>query len=216
VPRISAARAAAQRERIVDAALACFARQGFHAATMQDIVAESGLSPGAIYGYFKGKTEIVSAIAAARHAMERQRMDEALSASDIDASLQRLVEGFILQLREPLEQQWRRLAVQLWAESLSNPELRREALAGVAQAIDLLSVLIARAQAQRRWPADLDPAAAARVLIATLQGLSLQLAWDDRIDVAAVAAALRILIDPPRPAAAPPSPSGEDPLQAEP
>jgi AcrR family transcriptional regulator len=52
--RITAARASAQRERILDAALTCFAREGFHAATMQDIVAESGLSPGAIYGYFKG------------------------------------------------------------------------------------------------------------------------------------------------------------------
>jgi len=59
VPRISAARANAQRERILDAALTCFAREGFHAATMQDIVTESGLSPGAIYGYFKGKTEVV-------------------------------------------------------------------------------------------------------------------------------------------------------------
>ena len=64
MPRISAARANEQRGRILDAALTCFAREGFHAATVQDIVEESGLSPGAIYGYFKGKTEIAMAIAA--------------------------------------------------------------------------------------------------------------------------------------------------------
>ena len=63
MPRISAARANEQRGRILDAALTCFAREGFHAATVQDIVEESGLSPGAIYGYFKGKTEIATAIA---------------------------------------------------------------------------------------------------------------------------------------------------------
>jgi TetR/AcrR family transcriptional regulator, transcriptional repressor of aconitase len=197
VPRITTERARAQRERILDAALTCFAREGFHAATMQDIVAESGLSPGAIYGYFKGKTDVVTAIASARHAMERQRMEHALSATDVETSLVRLVEGFVLGLRDPQEKRWRRLAVQLWAESLSNPQLRREALGGVTQAIEVLSPMIGKAQREGRWPDHLDPQSAARVMIAILQGISLQLAWEDTIDIASFAAALRIMIDPP-------------------
>jgi len=197
MPRISAARASAQRERILDAALTCFAREGFHAATMQDIVAESGLSPGAIYGYFKGKTEVVMAIATERHAMERQRMQQALAAVDLDTSLVRLVEGFVLGLRDPLEKRWRRLAVQLWAESLSNPRLKREALAGVSQAVEILSPMIRNAQREGRWPRHLDPKSAARVMVAVLQGVSLQLAWDDTVDIAGFASALRIMIDPP-------------------
>jgi len=197
VPRISAARASAQRERILDAALTCFAREGFHAATMQDIVAESGLSPGAIYGYFKGKTEVVMAIASERHAMERKRMQDALAAADLDTSLVRLVEVFVLGLRDPQEKTWRRLAVQLWAESLSNPRLKREALAGVTQAVEILSPMIRKAQRDGRWPRHLDPESAARVMVAVLQGVSLQLAWDDTIDIAGFASALRIMIDPP-------------------
>lgn len=197
MPRLTPARATAQRERILDAALTCFAREGFHAATMQDIVAESGLSPGAIYGYFKGKTEMVMAIASERHAMERRRMENALAAPDIDTCVRRLVEDFVLGLRDPVEQRWRRLAVQLWAESLSNPRLRREALAGVTQAIDALSPLVGKAQAEGRWPAHLDPRSAARVMISILQGISLQLAWDSSIDMASFASALRIMIDPP-------------------
>jgi TetR/AcrR family transcriptional regulator, transcriptional repressor of aconitase len=196
VPRITAARASAQRERILDAALTCFAREGFHAATMQDIVTESGLSPGAIYGYFKGKTDVVTAIASERHAMERRRMEHALAAGDIETSLVRLVEGFVLGLRDLQERKWRRLAVQLWAESLSNVRLKREALGGVTQAIELLSPMIGKAQREGRWPAHLDPVSAARVLIAILQGISLQLAWDDTIDIARFAYALRIMIDP--------------------
>ena len=196
MPRISAARASAQRERILDAALTCFAREGFHAATMQDIVAESGLSPGAIYGYFKGKTEVVMAIASERHAMERQRMQQALAAADLDTSLVRLVEGFVLGLRDPLEKRWRRLAVQLWAESLSNPRLKREALAGVGQTVEILSPMIRKAQREGRWPRHLDPESAARVMVAVLQGISLQLAWDDTIDIPSFASALRIMIDP--------------------
>jgi len=164
---------------------------------MQDIVAASGLSPGAIYGYFKGKTEVVTAIASERHAMERRRIEHALAADDLDTSLARLVEGFVLGLRDLQERKWRRLAVQLWAESLSNPRLKREALGGVTQAIELLSPVIDKAQREGRWPAHLDPSSAARVLIAILQGVSLQLAWDDNIDIARFASTLRIMIDPP-------------------
>lgn len=197
MPKLTAARARAQRERILDAALGCFARQGFQAATMQDIVGASGLSPGAIYGYFAGKTEMVMAIASQRHQMERRRMEYALASPSLEASLQRLLEGFVLELRDPKEKLWRRLAVQLWAESLSNPTLKREALFGVKQAIEALSRLIRKAQKEGRWPRNLNPASAARVMIAILQGISLQLAWDDKIDIASFAAALQIMIEPP-------------------
>ena len=61
----------------------------------------------------------------------------------------------------------------------------------------MLSPMIAKAQREGRWPGHLDPESAARVMIAVLQGVSLQLAWDDAIDIARFAAALRILIDPP-------------------
>jgi AcrR family transcriptional regulator len=197
MPKLTPARAKAQRERILDAALGCFARQGFQAATMQDIVGASGLSPGAIYGYFAGKTEMVMAIASERHQMERRRMEYALASSSLEASLQRLLEGFVLELRDPKEKLWRRLAVQLWAESLSNPTLKREALFGVKQAIQALSRLIRKAQKEGRWPRNLNPASAARVMIAILQGISLQLAWDDKIDIASFAVALQIMIEPP-------------------
>jgi hypothetical protein len=103
----------------------------------------------------------------------------------------------VLGSRDPQEKKWRRLAVQLWAESLSNPRLKREALGGVTQAIDVLAPMICNAQREDRWPADLDPESAARVLIAILQRISLQLAWDDNIDIVNFASGLRVMIDPP-------------------
>jgi TetR/AcrR family transcriptional regulator, transcriptional repressor of aconitase len=196
MPKLTPARAEKQRERILDAALDCFARQGFHAATMADIVTASGLSPGAIYGYFEGKTEMVLAIATRRHQMERARMAFALKGADLDTMLQRLIEQFVLGLHDPKELLWRRLAVQLWAESLSNPALKREAVFGVEQAIKALSGMIRKAQRQQRWPSGLHPASAARVLISILQGLSLQLAWEDSIDISKFAAALQIMLQP--------------------
>lgn len=47
-----------RRAQIIEAALACFGRKGYHNTTMDDIVAESGLSKGSLYWYFKSKDEL--------------------------------------------------------------------------------------------------------------------------------------------------------------
>lgn len=46
------------REQILQAALACFANKGYHKTTMDDIVAESGLSKGSLYWHFKSKHDL--------------------------------------------------------------------------------------------------------------------------------------------------------------
>jgi AcrR family transcriptional regulator len=51
-------RAEERRQQIMEAALACFARKGYHKTTMDDIVAESGLSKGTLYWYFKNKDDL--------------------------------------------------------------------------------------------------------------------------------------------------------------
>ncbi len=52
-----------RRRQILDAAIVCFARTGFHQTSMHDISAEAGISVGLIYRYFKNKDEVISAIA---------------------------------------------------------------------------------------------------------------------------------------------------------
>ncbi len=47
-----------RKAQIYQAALACFSRKGYHRTTMDDIVAESGLSKGTLYWYFKSKKEL--------------------------------------------------------------------------------------------------------------------------------------------------------------
>ena len=53
-PDVSAER----RAQIIEAALACFTRKGYNNTTMDDIVAESGLSKGSLYWYFKSKDDL--------------------------------------------------------------------------------------------------------------------------------------------------------------
>ena len=61
MPRVSQEHEQSVRDRIVRAALQVFGERGFHRATMQDIVRASGLSVGAIYTYFKSKSELILA-----------------------------------------------------------------------------------------------------------------------------------------------------------
>ena len=58
MPKISPAQEQQRRQQILAAAMACFARQGYHATSMDDVVRESGLSVGAIYSYFPSKEEL--------------------------------------------------------------------------------------------------------------------------------------------------------------
>lgn len=55
-------RARGRREQILDAASACFAREGFHGASISRISKLSGMSPGHIYHFFDNKEAIVKGI----------------------------------------------------------------------------------------------------------------------------------------------------------
>jgi AcrR family transcriptional regulator len=51
-----------RRGQILDAAIKVFAEKGFSEATVDDIVAQAGLSKGALYWYFHSKDELIASI----------------------------------------------------------------------------------------------------------------------------------------------------------
>lgn len=52
-----------RKEQILEAATSVFSERGMHQARMDDVAAESGVSKGLLYWYFKSKDEIIVAIA---------------------------------------------------------------------------------------------------------------------------------------------------------
>ncbi len=52
-----------RKEQIVNAALTCFQKNGFHKSSMQEICSLAGLSPGTVYHYFASKDAIIVHIA---------------------------------------------------------------------------------------------------------------------------------------------------------
>src|ERR1700677_2488800 len=62
MPRITDERREQRREQVLEAARACLQDHGLESVSMEMIIARSGLSTGAVYGYFKGKEQIINAV----------------------------------------------------------------------------------------------------------------------------------------------------------
>jgi AcrR family transcriptional regulator len=183
MPKVSRSYLAARRSQILDAAVACFAREGFHRATMQDIVAQSKLSPGAIYNYFDSKEEIIEAIADERHAREQAFIAAAQKQTNVADALTHIRDAFFSDLTDPKERLRRRVSVQLWAEAQRNPKILKLVRRGIDQPRKLLSALIAKGQRRKEIPRELDPDATARFMIAVFHGFVLQAEWDHHVTV---------------------------------
>jgi AcrR family transcriptional regulator len=168
---------------ILDAAIICFARSGFHKATMRDIVRESGMSAGAIYNLFSSKQEIVAAIAARRNEEERRVFEEALRQATVAKSLETIRDHFLRDLNSPKERMRRRVTVQLWAEAQHDKKLQKVAKDTFAKPYKLLRDLLTEGQRRGEISRKINDAAMARFLIAAFHGLVLQTEWDERLDV---------------------------------
>ena len=150
MPRLSPARAAARRQQITDAALRCFAERGFHKVTMQDVVRASGLSPGSIYSHFSSKEEIVYAAVEARHRRDLQSLEFALNAASLDDARALLAAAFFPSPARPEDRAWRRVAVQLWAESHHDATLMAAVLDGFDRPRQILTDLLLKARCAPR------------------------------------------------------------------
>lgn len=178
--------------------MTCFAREGFHQTSMTDIYTESGLSAGAVYHYFGGKGEIIEAIA-----VEAQRIALEVADASSDDSL---VGGGLADLAEPIfsgfehfdlarVDQRTRLAVQFWAEAVSNPRVR----AIQVETVGMVRTAFAQGARRRQAAGELDPTldadALARAMIALFHGLILQRTWDRDVDLSAYRAVVRAFLD---------------------
>src|SRR3989442_8063401 len=107
-----------RRTQILDAALVCFAKHGFHQASMHDISAEAGISVGLIYRYFQNKDAVISAMAE-RHKREiHQVLESARQAPTLLESLEIL---FTAHCCENEPRVTSAFVVDLYAEAARNP-----------------------------------------------------------------------------------------------
>jgi AcrR family transcriptional regulator len=185
MPKISQAHRDARRQQILDAALRCFSRDGFHNTTTADIVRESGVSQGTLYLYFATKDDIVVALADDRHQGEAFLNALAQREQDPVLGLLLLIDQHGKGLRDRHRLELRRVGVQGWGEALRNPRIRQSVVEGTSMVREAIAGLIERGKRTGQIRAAVDPDAVARTLIATFHGLVLQVAWGEEIDLSA-------------------------------
>jgi AcrR family transcriptional regulator len=189
--KVTSARLEIRREQILDAAIACFARNGFHRTTMADIAAEAGITPAAIYRYFASKEDVIEASARARGRARTARFQAAQQRAGSIQVLNELVDGYLRRLVQPDTNSL--LEVQLFSEALSNPRVRDSVRESWRDVVARFEEIVRRGQVQGEIDRALEPNTVGRMLLAAYLGLLVQKAIDPDVDVWKCAEILKAL-----------------------
>ena len=179
MPKVTDAHRAARRDQILLAAWKCFARKGFHATSMSDVINEAGLSAGAVYLYFRSKDDIIVGVAGQVFSGIEGRLmafvaqDPPPSPADI---IDFLVEQPVL-ARAQAPADLFPLLLSVWSEASRNPTVNEVA----GKLLHELRTVLG--QAIQRWvdagnPLAIDPEKLAPVMMSLVQGMVMQVSID--------------------------------------
>jgi TetR/AcrR family transcriptional repressor of uid operon len=171
-----------RRAEILAAAARCFARSGFHGASMQDICAEAAMSPGNLYRYFRSKEEIIAAIC------ERDRADAAEGFAMVDKAADFWSAFAALARYHFVERSTDDIAIcaEVFAESRRNPEIARLNQQFDGDVKRWLSDLLRQAAARGDIHPQTDIDACTAMLMVMADGLFWRRATEPSFDAAAV------------------------------
>jgi len=173
VPKVTEEHERMRREQILSAAMACFARNGYRATTMEDIVRESRLSVGAIYTYFASKQDLFLALA-------EQRTVEVLDAfraiyeqpGSMAEKNRAAVELFFDQMADELAP-YCRVSFEFWTEAPKSDALQAERAKLCDSIREFIMWTLNAAREAGELRPDINVAAAAELILALDDGIML-------------------------------------------
>jgi TetR/AcrR family transcriptional regulator, repressor for uid operon len=190
--KIDPIKQAAKRQQIVEAAIICFAKQGFHATSTAQICAQAGMSPGNLFHYFPSKDSIIQAIAELDRHETTLALMQIADAPDVIEALQTLAKHVLLAASDP---SYAALSIEIAAEATRSRAIADLFAANDAAARASLLALLQRGVALGQIDAGLDLALMASWLIALFEGGVGRAALEVNFDVAANQAALCLIIE---------------------
>lgn len=176
MPRVTEQYIQRRRREILDAARQCFARDGFHATTMDDVIDTAGLSPSVVYRWFRGKDELVLATVHDTLQGILDAIDET-AAHEPPPPLSDAIEQVLTATLARVNGDGRdlsALAVHVWTEARRTPEVQHLVADLYTQIRNSLADLVRRHQTAGTLPADIDADTAARPLFALIPGFLVQ------------------------------------------
>ncbi len=182
MPRLKPDTQRARREHILDAALRCFARGGFHATTMQRICREARVSPGALYLYFDSKEALIAGLCERDRAEFAGRFATLATAPDFLEALRELGEHYLVE--ESAEKQ--RFVIEMGIESTRNPRIAEIFMSVDKYCNDSFEALFHRLHAEGRIAPRVDIPTLVKVFNVFGDGMFWRRAIDPEADVGAV------------------------------
>ncbi len=179
MPRLKPDIQKARRAHILDAAELCFARHGFHRATMQDICKEAHVSPGALYGYFDSKEALIEGISERDRAEFAERFAVLGDAGDVISALGELAKRYFAE--EPAHK--RLMCVEIGVESTRNPRVGKIYRGVDDFVLASFETLFQRLKDEGRIEPALDVPTLARVVVTIGDGMFWRRAVDPGFDV---------------------------------
>jgi TetR/AcrR family transcriptional regulator, repressor for uid operon len=156
-----------RRVQILDAAIICFAKRGFHLASMHDISGEAGISVGLIYRYFENKEAVIAAMADRHKNQIQDLLQQAAQAPSLLESLEILFTAHCCE--EPKLQS--AFVVDLYAEAARNPKIAGLVLDVVDTAMDGVTDLISRSPEGQAGSTGLRPNELSELIFAVARGM---------------------------------------------
>jgi len=176
MPRVTEQHRAARRDQILAAAVRCVAREGFHKTTMADVIREADLSAGAVYLYFRGKDDIIRALAErsiGRVAHVLVAMQEQQPVVRPEDALQAALEELLSTAGEAADDLLR-VGVQAWGEALRDEAVHATVSTQLRRLRHTMADLVRRAQAEGLVSKQADAESAAALLCGAIPGFILQ------------------------------------------
>jgi len=180
-----------QIQRILEAAKSCFVRSGFQGASMQQICAQCGMSPGALYRYFPSKESIVEAIC------EADREDDMTcfgTLKSAESAVDALVEAAMAHIVHTHEKGSAALFAEMRSESMRNDTVRCTVEGHKQQVADMIAPVLKSAIDR----GEIDPPVDLNTLMAVVMSIGEGMAINDLpargVPIDKLEAALRAMI----------------------
>lgn len=185
-------RAQNRRKQVLQAAAVCFARSGFHGASMSEISKEAGMSAGHIYNYFDSKDAIILAF------VDLHAEDVLMHLGELDTQadpLQSMIDDAPLHIDRSLDPAGYDLPLEMFAEAARNPRIAAALRTADGKVGARFRPIIKREREKRGLPVD-DALLDGRIdtMVSLFQGLPIRALQRPDMDRASLVEGYRVVL----------------------